>query len=67
MKRATLCLAILGLLALGSQAGAVISVVGPGVGVCAGARDTTNVCPQVVHCTDAPRSATLSSSSSYSV
>ena len=30
-------------------------------------RDTTNVCPQVVHCTEAPRSATLPSSSSYSV
>ena len=51
-----------------THAGAAISVVGPGVGVRSGLpRDTTNVCPQVVHCTDAPPVATLSSSSSYSV
>src|SRR6185369_2277521 len=30
-------------------------------------RPTTNVWPQVVHCTDAPASPTLLSSSSYSV
>ncbi len=40
---------------------------GVGVGVALALRDTMNVWPHVVHCTEAPRSATLASSSSYSV
>ena len=48
-----------------------VSVPSPAAGVVrrsiAGRRETTNVCPHVVHCTEAPAPATASSSSSYSV